>query len=226
MASRRQFLKWAGGFLTGVGLVIHPFWRGICLVFAQVKKILPKGTPREALIDENPAHLDTRNLEITPLDGFGTMGLTNHRVSLDRWRLHLTGHVANPVALRYSQLLELPAVERNVLLICPGFFANQGRWKGISMKALIREAGMKDGVTQVTFYGPAGTYEKVQTYPLQDILSDRVFLAYEVNGTPLPIRHGYPLRLVAEGYYGFDWIKYVYKVRFERVEESRKESPE
>jgi sulfoxide reductase catalytic subunit YedY len=39
-----------------------------------------------------------------------------------------------------------------------------------------------------------------------------VFLAYQVNGQALPKKHGFPLRVVAEGYYGGDWVKYVYKV--------------
>ena len=50
------------------------------------------------------------------------------------------------------------------------------------------------------------------TFPLEDILSDRVFLAYGVNSVTLPQKHGFPLRLVAEGYPGSDWVKYVSQV--------------
>lgn len=219
VASRRRFLKIAIGMLSGAGLLFQPLLRGVLLVCAGAERIiLPRGTQPGSLKDKNPAELDTRNLEIMPLDGFQTMGLTDHQTPLHRWRLRLTGHVERPIDLSYAQIQQLPSVERNVLLICPGFFANHGRWKGITMEALLRRAGMKEGVTQVTFYGPEGPYEKLQTFPIRDVLSDKVFLAYEVNGTPLPLRHGYPLRLVAEGYFGFDWIKYVYKVNLDRVE--------
>lgn len=226
MKTRRQFLKFSVGLLTFAGLIFHPVLRGIRFVYAQAREIiLPRGTPRETLIDKNPAHLDTRNLEVTPLEGFGNMGLSDHQVRLDEWRLQVTGHVKTSLNLSYSRLLELPTVERNVLLICPGFFANHGRWKGVSMKALLAKADLKEDATHVTFYGPEGIYEMLQTYPLHEVLSDKVFLAYEVNGTPLPQAHGYPLRIVAEGYYGFDWIKYVYKVNVKRVETPPK-SPE
>ncbi len=47
---------------------------------------------------------------------------------------------------------------------------------------------------------------------MEDVISNRVFLAYQVNGEVLPRRHGFPLRVVAEGYYGYDWVKYVRKI--------------
>jgi sulfoxide reductase catalytic subunit YedY len=53
---------------------------------------------------------------------------------------------------------------------------------------------------------------------MEDILSDKVFLAFGVNGEDLPRKHGFPLRVVAEDYYGYDWVKYVYRVTAERIE--------
>jgi len=104
-----------------------------------------------------------------------------------------------------------------VLMICPGFFANQGTWKGFSLGELLKLAQAEEGVTHVTARGPDGKYENSQRYPLEDALSNKVFLAYEVNGKPLPQRHGFPLRAVAEGYYGYDWVKYVYRVTVEKI---------
>ena len=61
-------------------------------------------------------------------------------------------------------------------------------------------------------------YENLQRFPLADVLSDKVFLSYKVNGQVLPKEHGFTLRLVAEDYYGFDWIKYVDNVAVDRIE--------
>ncbi len=181
------------------------------------KTLLLKGTPRESLIDKNPADLDARNLEVTPLENFGTMGLTDHAVRIEQWGFEVDGHVKKPFRLTYEEIKRLPSVERKVLMICPGFFANQGTWKGFSLGALLKLAQAEDGVTHVTVRGPDGKYENSQRYPLDDILSNKVFLAYEVNGKPLPQKHGFPLRAVAEGYYGYDWVKYVYKVTVEKI---------
>lgn len=180
------------------------------------KIILPEGTKRESLVDKNPAHLDARNLEITPLSEFGTMGLTNHAVEVNSWRLEIKGHVKNPLTLAYQQITALPQIERNILLICPGFFVNHGHWKGISIMELLKLAQVEKGITRVTIRGPRPPSEHVQAFPIGDALSDKVFLAYEINGKSLPEKHGFPLRVVAEGYYGFDWIKYVYSVTAEK----------
>jgi DMSO/TMAO reductase YedYZ molybdopterin-dependent catalytic subunit len=211
--SKRRFLKISIKFITGIGFLASPLFSWIRLVRAKVQKmILPKDFPRKNLVDKNPADLDTHQLDITPLKDFGTMGITDQETDLDTWHLKVEGLVERPFQLTYSQILALPAIERDVLLICPGFFANHGRWKGISMTALLEKAKVKDGATLVTFRGPEGNYEKTERFYLKDALSDKVFLAYEVNGKPLPKKHGFPLRVVAEEHYGFNWVKYVYKI--------------
>jgi len=220
MKTRRQFLTMAAGFVTGLGMACTPLLQGVRSALARAGKIiLPKGTPRESLKTKNPALIDARNLETTPLKDFGTMGLTDHQVP-ETWRLKIKGLVKSPLELSLDEIREFPHMERRVLLICPGFFGNHGKWKGISMKSLLEKAGMMKGVTHVTFSGPESDSEMTQSYPLDEVLSNRVFLAYEVNGRPLPQKHGFPLRVVAEGYYGYDWIKYVYKVTLERIKET------
>jgi sulfoxide reductase catalytic subunit YedY len=221
METRRQFLNVAMKSLAG--LLLGSSFSRVRWIWATTKKvILPRGTKRESLVNKNPADLDASNLEVTPLKDFGTMGLTDCRANLDTWRLELTGYLNKPLGLYYSQLTALPSIERNVLLICPGFFANHGTWKGISIKELLRRAEVKVGVTHVTIRGPKGPYEKTVRYPIENILSDKVFLAYGVNGENLPGKHGFPLRVVAEDYYGYDWVKCVYKVTAEKIERRTK----
>jgi len=211
--SKRRFLKISIKFITGIGLLASPLFSWIRLVRAKVQKmILPKDFPRKDLVDKNPADLDTHQLDITPLKDFETMGITGQETDLVTWRLKVEGLVERPFRLTYSQILTLPAIERNVLLICPRFFANHGRWKGISMTTLLEKAKVKDEATLLTFRGPEGNYEKTERFYLKDALSNKVFLAYEVNGKPLPKKHGFPLRVVAEGHYGINWVKYVHKI--------------
>ena len=95
---------------------------------------------------------------------------------------------------------------------CPGVFSFHARWTGISVATILEMARVRPGATYVSFSGPVGNYEKVERFPIEDILSSKVFLAYRVNGKDLPQKHGYPLRVAAEGYYGSDWVKYVSKV--------------
>jgi hypothetical protein len=215
MADRRLFLKQlvgcAAGFLAAsVNWISKPE-----MSWGAVRRLLPKSTRLETLVNENPALLDVRHLDILPLEKFGTMGLSDHGTDLKVWRLSVSGAVKKSFSLTYDQLRDLPGIEKPVLLVCPGFFANHGVWKGISFKTLSKRAGLKKGVRYLTISGPRSPYEKTARYPLKDMETDRIFLAYQVNGEDLPVKHGYPLRLVAEGYYGSEWVKYVDQVAFD-----------
>jgi len=203
--------------MGGVGIIFLPLGALVQRAYGEAKRILlPKGTNLNTLIHRNPRALDTRNLKITPIEDFETMGTTDYRVDLSKWRLIVEGAVRKPLKLTYEEIKKLPSAEKEVLLICPGFFAIHGRWKGIVMAQLLKEAEVEKDATHVTFYGPEGTYEKVERFPIDDILKQKVFLSYGVNGQPLPRKHGFPLRIVACDHYGGEWVKYVYKATVDK----------
>jgi DMSO/TMAO reductase YedYZ molybdopterin-dependent catalytic subunit len=214
MRDRRRFLKTAIAMFAGTGIWLSPFFSFFRSLGAEERKIiLPKGTRRESLAHRNPRNIDSRNLEITPLKDFQTMGRTEYPVDLEKWRLTVTGRVRNPLSLTYAQVQALPSMEKRALLICPGFFANHGIWRGIRMEELLRRAEAEKGVTHVTFLSPEGSREREEDFPMKEIEAGRVFLSHGVNGQALPEKNGFPLRVVAEGHYGSQWIKYVSKVK-------------
>ena len=219
MNPRRSFINIIFRLTAGMIFFWNPVVSLIRKAYAQSKRIiLPKGTKMTSLVDKNPADLDTRNLEVIPLKQFETMGLTDHKTDLDTWRLTVTGEVKKPLKLTYDQVLELPSIERNVLLICPGFFTNHGRWKGISVTELFKLAEAESGITHVTFRGPPGRYEKTERFPMAEVAANKIFLAYEVNGQVLPRKHGFPCRVVAEDHYGSVWVKFVHQIEAFKVE--------
>ena len=154
----------------------------------------------------NPIDIDTRNLEIDPLDQFGTMGPTDVAIDLKTYRLKVTGKVRHPLSLSYNQILKYPSLTETVLLICPGFFANNGRWTGVHLKVLLQETLTHKDAQYIDINGANGKGVRI---PLKDLDRKRIFLAYRVNGDPLPQKHGFPLRLVFEDAYGYNWVKYV-----------------
>ena len=219
MKSRRSFIQFSIRLFSSLGILLSPILSLLQSALAQARRvILPKGTDLDSLVNRNPRSLDTRNLEPIPTERFGVMGLQDHRVEIDRWRLEIDGQVGQPLRIAYSDLLDLPKIRRNVLQICPGVFSNFGRWEGVSIQTLLHMAKAEKDVTHITVRGPQGKYEQVQRFAISEIAGDRVFLAYAVNGKALLRKHGFPLRVVAEGYYGFDWIKYVYRLEVDRIE--------
>lgn len=220
MKTRRAFIKSAIRVSSGIAIFCTPLTLMVRRLYAKTKKIiLPKGTKRETLVDKNPAELDPRNLPITPLKEFGKMGLAEHGINLNEWRLEIEGHVKKPLKFSYEEIRKLPSMRRKVLLICPGYFANHGDWEGISFSEIFKECHAENGITHVTVKGPLGPYVKTERFKIEDIVSNRVFLAYKVNGEVLPERHGFPLRIVAEDHYGYEWVKFVEKVTVEKISE-------
>jgi sulfoxide reductase catalytic subunit YedY len=199
MWTRRKFLI--------ISILIPPFFsKFVSDLWAQAKKILPKGFNRNELRNMNPAEIDSRNLDVDPLKEFGTMGPTDVAIDIKTYQLKLRGALNHPFSLNYEQILNYPPVTETVLLICPGFFANHGRWTGVSFKALLQEAKPKK---EAKYIDIKGAYDKVVRISLNELDKKRIFLAYRVNGETLPQKHGYPLRLVYEDAYGYDWVKYV-----------------
>ena len=181
-------------------------WSFASKVWAKAKQLLPKGFPKNQLLNMNPAEVDNRNLEIDPLDQFGTMGPTDITIDLKTYRLKVTGKVGRPLSLSYEEVLKYPSVTETVLLICPGFFSNNGRWTGVNLKSLIKEALIRKEAQYIDISGPHGKNVRI---PLKALDQKKIFLAYRVNGEILPQKHGFPLRLVYEDAYGSDWVKYV-----------------
>jgi DMSO/TMAO reductase YedYZ molybdopterin-dependent catalytic subunit len=201
---QKSFVTILFGFLADFSVP----WKWVSRSWAQARELLPKGFPKSKIADLNPAEVDNRNLDIDPLDQFGTMGPTDLSVDMSAYRLKVTGEVIRPLTLRYDEILARPSITEDLLLICPGFFANNGRWTGIRLKDLLEEAQPKKEAMFIDIKG----HEKEMRIPLENIYRKNIFLAYRVNGEPLPKKHGFPLRLVYADVYGDDWIKYVNEI--------------
>lgn len=214
MIGRRNLIKHILSIAAGLMILFSQIGGGFRLLWAATKRrVLERGTPMSKLMHANPARVDISNLETTPIDNFDVMGETTFTVDLEEWRLSIEGEVENPLQLSYRELISRPVIERNVLLVCPGFFAYNGLWKGFSVSDLLKEAGIKPEATTVSFSGSSGFRKKTKRYPLEEVLNDSIFIAYGVNGQQLPQRHGFPMRLVAEDHKGRRWIKYLNRVK-------------
>ena len=94
MVTRRSILKLISRLLIGTTAVLGLDLAWKTELLAKFKKrILPKNTDIQGLKNTNPAHLDTRNLTVMPLDAFGTMGDKDAPFTPETWRLEVTGVV-------------------------------------------------------------------------------------------------------------------------------------
>lgn len=150
-------------------------------------------------------------LEVDPATGLHMTG-TPTVVDLATYRLKVTGKVDHELSLTYDELRVLPRVTASPELVCPGYFADKATWTGVPLKTILDMAGVQAGATELIMQS-ADNYN-TGTY-LTTALDSGAFLAYELDGKPLPVLQGFPLRAVVPGQEGSLWAKWLTVIMLE-----------
>jgi DMSO/TMAO reductase YedYZ molybdopterin-dependent catalytic subunit len=122
------------------------------------------------------------------------------------WRLRIHGMVNRPLTLTFDQLIRRPLIEDYITLCCvsnpvAGPYISNAKWLGVSLRSLLREAGIRAGADQLFCTSADGFTSGT---PVQTAMDGRdALLAVGMNGTPLPVAHGFPVRTVVPGLYGY-----------------------
>ncbi|MCD0443420.1 molybdopterin-dependent oxidoreductase [Glycomyces sp. A-F 0318] len=124
----------------------------------------------------------------------------------DDYVLRVTGRVDRPLEFSYRDLLERDLVEREITLSCVsnevgGTLAGNARWLGVPLAELLEEAGVQDGAGQVVGRSSDGWTAGTPTSACTD--GRDALVAVGMNGEPLPIEHGFPVRMIVPGLYGY-----------------------
>ncbi len=154
---------------------------------------------------------------VTPNNNFYRIdsALSVPRIDVETWSMKITGMVDQEIELTFDDLLAMDPVEEFVTLSCVsnnvgGDLVGNARWLGVPIKKLLDMAGVQPGATQIVGRSVDGWTGGFPTEYLND--PDRVALvAVAMNGEPLPTQHGFPVRLVVAGLYGYvsatKWLK-------------------
>ena len=153
---------------------------------------------------------------ITPNDLFYcvTKNVVDPKVDVDLWHLEIGGLVQNPATWRFQDLVGFKPTTQETTLMCisngldAGLMSN-AVWKGLPLRDLLDQAGVLSGAARVRLQA-VDNY--TDTIPLEKAMQPTTLLAYEMNGAPLPDRHGYPLRVVVPGYFGEKNVKWITRV--------------
>ena len=226
--SRRSFLQALGvtAGATAVSGVLAGAWRGAAVAVseARARLVLPGPASPAPPIPAGAAPgvagmppLVTPNPDFYRID----TALAVPAVNPDTWFIKVTGMVAREVQLSFADLLAKPLTERHITIACVsngvgGDLIGNARWLGWPVRELLALAVPQPGADMVlsrsTDGWTAGT-------PL-DVLTDGrdALLAVGMNGEPLPLEHGFPVRLVVPGLYGYvsatKWVTELKVTRF------------
>jgi DMSO/TMAO reductase YedYZ molybdopterin-dependent catalytic subunit len=132
--------------------------------------------------------------------------LTLPTVAADAWSLRIHGMVKNEIRLSFAELMRRPMIERDITLTCVsdsvgGPYIGNARWQGIRLAALLREAGVDPRADQIVSRSSDGFSIGTPTAVVMD--GRDAMLAVGMNGEPLPAEHGFPVRMVVPGLYGY-----------------------
>ncbi len=188
------------------------------------------------LLTDRPPQLETPlkifKEDFTPNEYFFVrwhLSLILTSINTDTFRLHIDGAVDQPLSLSLNDLKTKFTPDSVVALaICagnsrstfnprvPGSQWHNGamgnaKWKGVKLKDIMAMAGIKKGAIDVTFQGlDKGALPDVPLFikslTIDHALDGEVLVAYEMNGQPIPMLNGYPLKLVVPGWYATYWV--------------------
>jgi DMSO/TMAO reductase YedYZ molybdopterin-dependent catalytic subunit len=190
----------------------------------------PEENPVPKVID-NQLVWEELDSWITPNDQF--FGIAHYEwpeIDPSQWRLAIEGRVKKPLSLTLDDLKARPRQELTFTIECSGNsglpFFNGGignaRWAGTPLAPLLEEAGVLEDGSEVVFLGADKGEETVRetkmvehfarSMTLADAMKPENLLCYEMNGEPLPVRNGAPLRLIAPGWYGIANVKWLQRI--------------
>jgi len=138
------------------------------------------------------------------------------------WKLKIDGLVGQPLELSLADLRAMPSRTQITRHDCVEGWSCIGKWTGVQLKLLLDKARLQPGAGYIVFYcaddlaesgDDSGKY--YESIGLEDAFHPQTILAYDMNGEPLPVPHGAPLRLRVERQLGYKMAKYV--VRIEAV---------
>jgi DMSO/TMAO reductase YedYZ molybdopterin-dependent catalytic subunit len=143
------------------------------------------------------------------------------QVDAQSWSMRIFGRVDHELTFTFEELLARPLVEADITLACVsnevgGSLVGNARWLGVPLRDLLTEAGVHPDADQVVGRAVDGF---TVGFPVSAALDGRqALVAVGMNGEPLPLRHGFPVRLVVPGLYGYvsatKWLSEIELSRF------------
>ncbi|MCS6875236.1 MAG: sulfite oxidase-like oxidoreductase [Aquificaceae bacterium] len=129
---------------------------------------------------------------------------------IGKYRFKVFGLVENPLELNYEELLKMPSVELIADFHCVTRWSVKDiLWEGIQTSSLLSLAKPKGEARYVMVHSLDGYTTNM---PLEYLLYEDSLLAYKMNGQTIPLRHGYPLRLIVPRLYAWKSAKYVWGI--------------
>jgi DMSO/TMAO reductase YedYZ molybdopterin-dependent catalytic subunit len=210
MIARRDFLKLAGG--AGLGLTLNG------CASADLGYLVGAGTEGfnenlEAILLDPQKPVPEFALSRVQPDALLVNGFSRYAPELDRttFRLTIDGAVTKPLSLSLSELSDLNRKSMVIRHVCVEGWAAIVQWAGVPLRDLVKLAQPSDSVKYVYIQSADGYYE---SWDMASLLHPQTILADQMNGNPIPVGNGAPLRLASPIKLGYKLSKWVTRLTF------------
>ncbi len=132
---------------------------------------------------------------------------SRQRIDTDAWKLTITGNVVQPATLDYETIIDIANHGTTATLDCTGGWYTVQDWSGVRLSDVLTLASPVEDAASVVIESATGFSRR---FPIAD--ANQLLLATHIAGDPLSTGHGYPLRLIAPGRRGYNWVKWVTRV--------------
>jgi DMSO/TMAO reductase YedYZ molybdopterin-dependent catalytic subunit len=229
---RRRFLATTGSLALGA-LVVTSIGRTLQDRFnaqlerAGVRPPVPK-QPLAALPADPAALVENSGLSplVTPTNDFYRIdtAIVFPSVSLDSWKLYVSGKVDKRISFTYDDLMQREMIERDITISCVsnevgGDLIGTARWVGCRLDDLLAEAGIQSDADQVMGISVDGF---TAGFPVSTLDGRDAMIALGMNGETLPVKNGFPARIIVPGIYGYvsavKWLEEIKLTRFDQEE--------
>lgn len=132
---------------------------------------------------------------------------------LNNWKLVVNGLVKNPIEITFAEMLNLTRKDQVSDFHCvTGWTINDIPWNGFHLSTLFKLVEPSANASHIAFHSYNNIYNESITK--EDALNQETMMAYGINGSTIPLPHGFPLRLVVPYKWGYKNAKYVYGIEF------------
>jgi DMSO/TMAO reductase YedYZ molybdopterin-dependent catalytic subunit len=166
--------------------------------------------------EAGPAQLEAAEIReyegerLSSIDDFRENSIAGPQdVSIEDYRLEITGLVENPLALTYDAVLDRRQYSKVVTLYCVEGWDATILWEGVLLEDLLEQAGVQDDAVVAIFHAADGY---TSSLTLDTIRQNQIMLAHRMNGVTLPPERGFPFQVVAESKWGYKWVKWVTEI--------------
>jgi len=149
-------------------------------------------------------------------DGWGerTVDSQDLKQILSQWKLTVDGLVEQSRVYTFSDLVALRRTDMTTDFHCvEGWSVYDVPWNGVHLSVIFGQVKPLESVTHVTFHTIGGKYN--ESLPLEVALESKTLLAYGISGSTLPLKHGFPLRIVVPRLLAYKNAKYIERIELE-----------